>query len=279
MSPAPWRHPVPTCWNGVHTRGFLWYGVSRRLALALIVCGLLPAAAGAGELTAKEIITRADDLLRGRSSAGSYRMTVTAPAWQRVYHLKAWVRERAQTFIRVTAPPKDKGFGTLRLGDNMWNYVPTVERTIKIPPSMMLQPWLGSDFSNDDLALESSIVNDYDHRILHVEPMEGSAAYKIELLPHSAAPVTWGTLIYWVRQADFVPLREEFLNERGELIKTLVFSDIRVMHDRTIPTRWTMTSRTRQGRSTVLELLDVQYNVPIDERIFTHEHLKRTDDP
>ena len=243
----------------------------------ILAAGLFPASIGAEELTAKEIVTRADDLLRGRSSSGSYRMTVTTPSWQRVYELTAWVWEREKTFIRVTVPPKDKGFGTLRRGDNMWNYLPAVERTIKIPPSMMLQPWLGSDFANDDLALESSIVNDYDHRIVTVEPVEGSDAYKIELLPHPAAPVAWGKLIYWVRRDDFVPLREEFINERGELIKVLTFSEIRFMHDRTLPTRWTMTSQTQAGRSTVLELLDVTFNIPINDAVFTHEHLKRTE--
>ena len=231
----------------------------------------------AAELTGKEIIKRSDDLLRGDSSYGFYRMTVTTPSWQRTYELTAWVFKREKTFIRITAPPKEKGFGTLRLGYNMWNYLPTVERTIKIPPSIMLQPWMGSDFSNDDLALESSILNDYEHAILGMQTLDGATAYQIELTPHPQAPVVWGTLRHWVRASDFVPLRHEFFNERGQLVKTLVFSDVRPMGDRTIPTRWTMTSQTKAGHQTVLELLQVTYNLLIPDTIFSHDHLTNTE--
>lgn len=229
----------------------------------------------AEELSAKDIVKRADDLMRGDSLQGRYNMTVTTPGWTRKLELDVWERSRNETFIRILSPAKEAGVGTLRIKESMWNYLPNVEKTIKIPPSMMLQPWMGSDFANDDLVKESSIVNDYNHTILAEEDKAGSAAYKIELIPKPGAAVTWGKILYWIRKDDFVPLSEEYYKENGELIKALVYSEVKKMNDRSIPTIWVMTPAKKEGHQTVIEVVSVEYNTPVESGIFTMENLKR----
>lgn len=249
-------------------------------ALALAATFLLPfyhaTGVSADELTAQEIVKRADDLLRGDTYQGTYVMTVITPSWQRRLELAVWGKGRDRMCIRVLAPAKEAGICTLRIGANMWNYLPTVERTIKIPPSMMLQPWMGSDFTNDDLVHESSVVHDYTHTILGEEIQDGSPAYQIELRPLPQAPVTWGKLIFWIRKDDQVPLREEYYSQSLQLIKVLAYSKIQPMSDRTIPTLWEASTVTKPGHRTTIELVDVVYNQPIDEAIFSLANVSRT---
>lgn len=230
--------------------------------------------ASAEDLTPREIIRRSDDLMRGDTSKGKYRMTVETPNWSRTLELDAYSIGRDRTFIRILSPPKEEGITTLRIKNNMWNYLPKVERTIKVPPSMMFQPWMGSDFTNDDLVKESSIVYDYNHKIVAEETVNSDDAYKIDLDPKPDAAVTWGKLILWVRKEDFVPLREEFYDEHGKLIKVLEYSVIKKMSDREIPTIWKMISVTKKDHVTTIDVIDVVYNEPIDENIFTLSNLK-----
>ena len=222
-------------------------------------------------LTARDIVKASDDLMRGTTNQGKYSMTVITPKWQRELTLQVYMKNRDKAFIRILTPAKEAGIGTLRIDSEMWNYLPKVERTIKIPPSMMLQPWMGSDFANDDLVKESSIIEDYTHEIIS----ESDKSYTIEFTPKPDAPVIWGKLIRIIRRDDFVPLKEEFFNERGKLIKVLEYSDIAQVSDRIIPKTWTMKSQIKEGHQTIIKLVDVEYNTPINDRIFSLSFLKK----
>jgi outer membrane lipoprotein-sorting protein len=157
----------------------------------------------------------------------------------------------------------------------MWNYLPSVERIVKIPPSMMLQPWMGSDFTNDDMVKESSAVNDYTHRIIGIEEIDGKPAYQIESLAKPEAAVVWGKVVYLVRKDDSIPVSQSFFNERGELIRVLNFSDIKIMDGRLMPTRWEMRPVARPENRTVVTLKAAQYDRPIDPEIFTQRNLQK----
>jgi outer membrane lipoprotein-sorting protein len=228
------------------------------------------------DVSAKEVIRKMDLILRGDSSFGLYQMSITDPDWQRTLTLKAWEKRKShKTLIRILSPPKEEGIVTLKIMLEMWNYLPRVERIIKIPPSMMLQPWMGSDFTNDDLVKASSMVNDYTHKILAEEKLQGHDAYKVELLPKPDAPVVWGKIMAWVRKADSMPLRQEFFNEQGELIRVLVFSAIKEVRGRVIPTHWEMTPIKKKGRKTVMQVLDLQIDLPIEDSVFSLRNLKQ----
>lgn len=247
----------------------------KKLKIFIVFFLFLSGVSSAQEINPTEIIRRADDLLQGQSSSGTYRMTVKTPSWERKLELIVSAKNKEKTFIRIISPAKEAGIGTLRVKNEMWNYLPNVERTIKIPPSMMLQPWMGSEFANDDLVKESSIVNDYTHRLLAEESLDGKTVYKIELIPKPEAAVIWGKIFMWVGTDPEVPLREEYYDERGKLIKILHFSDIGKVSDRIMPRIWRMESKVKPGHETTIELWDVQYNIPIDDNIFSLNNLKK----
>jgi outer membrane lipoprotein-sorting protein len=242
------------------------------LTLAVFSVALAPSfSASAQEPTTREILDRVESLLWGHTVAGEYEMTITTPRWQRTLVLRAWMERPRLSFIRILAPAKEKGIGSLRIGAEMWNYLPNVERTIKIPPSMMLQPWMGSDFTNDDLVKSSSLVDDYASRILR----EDGPAYVIELIPKPEAAVVWGKILYWVRKDDLIPLKEEFYDERDSLVRTLTFSDVRSMGGRVIPTTWDIRPSDKQGNSTAIVVKSAVYDQPIDAETFTQRNLQK----
>jgi len=245
----------------------------RLLLLSLVLA--LNAPVAAQEPSAREILDRAETLLWGKTVQGEYEMTINTPRWQRTLALRAWMERPKRSFIRILAPAKEKGIGSLRIGAEMWNYLPNVERTIKIPPSMMLQPWMGSDFTNDDLVKSSSLIDDYTQRILREEAAGGGAAYVLELIPKPDAAVVWGKILYWVRKGDFIPLKEEFYSERGELVRVLTFSEVRPVGGRTIPTRWEIRPSDKPGNSTTIVIKSAVYDRSIDSEVFTQRNLQK----
>ena len=243
--------------------------------LALAILASWQSVARAQDLDGREIVDRSEKLLWGKTFQGELEMSVATPRWQRTLSLRVWIERPQRSFIRILTPAKEAGIGSLRIGSEMWNYLPKVERTIKIPPSMMLQPWMGSDFTNDDLVKESSVVDDYSHHIVRTESTDGQAAYVIEAIPKPDAAVVWGKILFWVRKADFVPLKEEFYSERGELVRVLTFSEVRSLGGRSVPTRWQMRPRDKPDNVTTLVLKSARYDEPIDAELFTQRNLQK----
>ncbi len=229
----------------------------------------------AQSVDANAIIRRTEQELRSRTELGTVSMTVRTPDWQRTLAMNYWAVNPDKTFIRVTAPVKDAGTSTLRLGSNMWNYMPSVERVIKIPPSLMLQSWLGSDFTNDDLVRESSLVKDYDHKLAGEATQDGDPCYRIVSTPKPNAPVVWGHLVLFVRKKDALPRREEYYDENDTLRKVLSFEDIRLVDGRLFPMRWKMMSVTKSGHETVLVYDKLKFDRPVAASVFTQENLQQ----
>lgn len=249
-------------------------GAAWLAALALALAQAAPLAR-AQEPGGRELVERVDTLLWGETLQGEFEMTIATPRWQRTLALRAWLERPRRSFVRILAPAKERGIGSLRIGAEMWNYLPNVERTIKIPPSMMLQPWMGSDFTNDDLVKQSSAVDDYTQRVLREEESGGVRAYVVEALPKPDAAVVWGKIVYWVRKADYLPLKQEYYSERGELVRVMSFSEVRPMGGRTIPTRWEMRPSDKPGNATTIVVKSALYNRPIDAEIFSQRHLQQ----
>ena len=235
----------------------------------------LPSVGTAQELDARTVVDRAESALWGKTLQSELTMTVTTPRWTRTLELAAWIDRPRRSFIRILAPAKEAGIGSLRIGSEMWNYLPNVERTIKIPPSMMLQPWMGSDFTNDDLVKESSRIDDYTHRILGVDTAANAYAYVVESVPRPDAPVVWGRIVMRVRRGDFLPVSEEFYDERGTLIRVMTFSNVRAIGGRTIPTKWEMRSVAKSGNVTTIVMKRATYDAPIAADVFTQRNLAK----
>ncbi len=232
-------------------------------------------------LDASEIAQRADDNMRSDRTAFKARMIVESPRLSsaRTVAFSSWEdRETKSSFIRIHEPAKDKGSGFLKLHPNLWMYIPRVERTMRIPPSMMLSSWMGSDFTNDDLVRDSSEVEDYTHELLGIEPTLESAgdrrAYVVQYTPREEAAVVWGRIVAWIDVETHAPLRQEFFDEDGEKLRVLVFSDHREIDGRWVPHHWSLTPLEKPGHSTVIEVEEMRFDVEIDERVFTKRHLE-----
>jgi outer membrane lipoprotein-sorting protein len=241
----------------------------------------IPLRVSGEDLGAQELVRKMDDLMRGGTSYMKMKMIIHNPDWRKPREFEMFSydsRNDGKAFIRITAPARDRGSGFLKISYNLWMYVPRTERVMKVPPSMMHQSWMGSDFTNDDLVRESSIVKDYDHKVLGVEDHpDGGRVYHLELLPRPEAPVVWGKILLWVRDQGFIPTKQQYFDEDKRLVNEMLFLEARDMGGRRIPTVWEMRSMTKPGHRTVLEILEAKFDIEIDPGIFTERNLKTKD--
>ena len=246
---------------------FIWGGA----ALVLISSTVL-----AGEPDAGAVIAKAWDYMRGKTSASVVKMTVHRADWERTSVIKAWTRGREDSIFQITAPKKDKGNGTLKIGRDMWTYNPKINRVIKIPPSMMSQSWMGSDFSNNDLSKADTILNDYTHEIESTQTQDGVTVYEIKAVPKPDAPVIWGMQKLKVRE-DGILLAQAFYDEDMNVVKIMTTTDIKDIGGRRFPVKWTMRSMNADSREdyTLLAYDALQFDVPVQDRLFTVNALKK----
>jgi outer membrane lipoprotein-sorting protein len=254
-----------------------------RVGVALAAFALLVVApVRARAVDAAEIVRRAEDALRGRTAEMKLRMTITTPRWTRELVIRSWDdRAHDRSFSRVLEPPKDKGTAFLRDRDAFWTWLPRVERAMRIPPSMMLQAWMGSDFTNDDLARESSLEKDYVAVLAGEEELEGVASYRLELRPKPEAPVVFAKLELTIEKASYAPLLYVYYDEpesgRFEALRQLRFSDVRIVQGRPLPHVWEMTPLDKPGHSTRVVLEEVALDQELDAEIFTQANLRRSE--
>jgi len=224
---------------------------------------------------AKEIVKKADELMRSKSSYSEMTMTIVKPDWSRTMSMKIWALEPDYALIYITSPARDKGTVTLKRKNEVWNWLPSAQKVIKIPPSMMLQSWMGSDFTNDDLVRQSSIVEDYNHSLLGEEKLNGYQSYKIEMIPKPEAGVVWGKILAWISKEKFLQIKADYYDEDGYLVKTFTGSEERKMDGRNILTHWEMTPVDKPGNKTMMEYSNIEFNFKVDQSFFSEQNMKR----
>lgn len=225
-------------------------------------------------LTAKQVVKRATDNVRGESSQSELIIRTVRPTWQREMTLKTWTKGDKYAMILVKSPVKDQGVAFLKRDKEVWNWVPVLERSIKMPPSMMTQSWMGTDFTNDDLVKESSMVEDYEHSFAGDTTIANRDCYVIKMIPKPEAAIVWGKLIVCIDKTDFLELHSKFYDEEGELINIMNASDIKRMDGRLIPTYLEMIPAGKRNQKTILVYSNVSFNKPIDVSFFTLQQMK-----
>lgn len=249
--------------------------MKKNLMLALLL--LLPVWVAGDEPDATQIVRDAIDHWRGLSSYTEMKMVIHRPDWERSMTMRAWTKGDDQTLVRVTEPTKDRGNGTLTDENSMWSFSPKVNRVIKIPSSMMGQSWLGSDFSNKDIARADDIIDQYDHSILVREEIDGVVVNEIESIPHEDAAVVWGREVLKIRD-DHVVLEHAFYDQDGELVKKLVSLDVGEMGGRTIAKRQRMSKADKPEEWTEVSVIDVEYEIELKDSLFTLSSLQNPRD-
>jgi outer membrane lipoprotein-sorting protein len=241
----------------------------------LFVIGIVMAPFVANSQDAKEIVEIMDRKWRGEYVTQQMTMTIVRPSWQRSISMKTWGRGIDYSLVYVTAPAKERGQVFMKRDKEMWNWVPSIDRMIKLPPSMMMQSWMGSDFTNDDLIRESSVVRDYTHTIIGEEVIGDRLCHKIELIPKPDAAVVWGKVILWITKEDYLQLKIEFYDEDEFLVSTQNLSDIKEMGGRVVPCRLEMVPADEEGKKTVIEILSSDYETEVKEAFFSQQNMKR----
>jgi outer membrane lipoprotein-sorting protein len=224
--------------------------------------------------SALEIVKKSDEKFRGLSSYSVLKMQIKRADWSREMKMKAWSQGEDETLILITSPKRDQGITFLKKKNEMWNWQPTIQRVIKMPPSMMMQSWMGSDFTNDDLARQSSIVSDYSHKITGEDKIEGRSCYVIELKPKEDAPVVWGKVKLWISKNDFLQLRAEFYDEDNFLVNTVFSSNIREIGGRILPTVMKLVPADQPKNSTILEYEQLDFRVKFKNDFFSVKNMK-----
>jgi outer membrane lipoprotein-sorting protein len=245
------------------------------ILLGWIICAL-PILARAETVPvddARIIVEKAFDYWRGLSSVARFSMTIHRPDFQRTMVMKGWTKGRRDSLFFVEEPAKDAGNGTLKKGREMWSYNPKINRVIKLPPSMMSQSWMGSDFSNDDLAKSDSVLDDYFHSIKEKEFIAGLEVYTIESIAKEYAPVVWGKQELVVRE-DGILLQQSFFDEEMILVKEMTAEKIEQFGGRLFPRIWTMRRADEEDRYTRLEYFELNFGDELDDRMFTLASLK-----
>ena len=227
-------------------------------------------------MSATEIVRKADEKFNGEKSGISIMiMTIVRPSWERTVEFKSWTMGRENSLTLITAPAKDQGQTFLKRGQEMWNWNPSINRLIKLPPSMMSQGWMGSDYTNDDILKESSLVNDYTHEIVGEEKVGDRQCFKIRMVAKENASVVWGHQFRWIDKKDLLVLKAELYDEDGYLVRTELGSEIKVMDGRVIPTLLELLPADEKGNKTIVIIKDIKFNVPIEESFFSQQNMKR----
>jgi outer membrane lipoprotein-sorting protein len=247
----------------------------KKTIFSLIVLLFTLNPAEAQDLTAKQIIIKADNLQRGENNKGEMSMTIIRPKWERTITMKTWSKGRDFSMTYITSPAKDKGQVFLKRKSEMWNWVPSINRMIKIPPSMMAQGWMGSDYSNDDILKESSIVVDYEHKIIGEEKVDNIVCYKLELIPKEDAAVVWGKVLKWISKDEFWQMKTEYYDEDNELIRTEVASEVKTFGDRDLPSKIEIIPADKPGQKTLIIILSSEFNIKLDDGFFSQQNMKR----
>ena len=224
-------------------------------------------------MDASQIVTDAFRYWRGEASVAEVEMLIHRPTWERRMTIAGWTRGDRESLFRITEPAKDRGNGTLKKDRNMWMYNPKINRIIKLPPSMMSQSWMGSDFSNNDLSKTDSLLREYEHRITGTEEMSGMRVFLIESIPREDAPVIWGKQRLKIRE-DHIFLLQEFYDEDGLLVKAMSAEQIEMLGDKRFPRVWVMRQADKPDEYTKLTYRKLQFKKQLPDRIFSITNLK-----
>ncbi len=221
-----------------------------------------------------EIIDKIDRLFRSETSWSKFEMRIETPDWQRTLKMEGWTEGLDKTFIRILSPKKETGTATLRIDNEMWNYFPKINKVMKVPPSMMMGSWMGSDFTNDDIVKESSMRDDYTASLIQPAGAERDYYYA-EFIPREDSPIVWGRIVAKVRKQDYIPVREEFYDEKGHLMRIMELKDIKPLGGKVFPAVMELIPLNKKDHRTVVTYTDALFDLELPKDIFTLRNLQK----
>jgi len=252
-----------------------WQKRSVALCSGLALLSSVQISHAADDQRAREIVDRVARLSSSKSSIATVEMQITNENWQRNISVQIWALGEDKVRVRIGSPREDAGTGVLKVGSDIWYYLPKADRTIKMPPAMTMTSWMGSHFTLDDLVKASQLARDYFTALSFAGERNGVEVDEITLTPRPEAVVVWGKIVLEVRRADHMPTRQRYYDEDGKLVRELTFSDYKNMSGRLIPTRMVMRPMDKAGEQTTIVYKNILFDVAISEEMFSLNNLKR----
>ena len=253
-------------------RRFSLCALSAAAAVVLCLAGAAAQTAAPVAPDVEALLQHLDDLYRSRSSVARIEIEVTTARSTRTMRLRAWTRGEEEVLVVIEAPPREEGTATLRVGNNLWNYLPRIARTIRVPPAAMLGSWMGTDFTNDDLVKESSLRKDFAARIDRRSTAPSGWWLALDVKP--------GVVGRWARievlvSDDRLPVEERHYDRKGRLARTMYFRDVKVLGGRRLPTHIALVPADTAGQRTEMRYLDLQFDLPVSDDTFSLSRLER----
>lgn len=247
----------------------------KRILSLLLMLSMGLMSIGQSDPEALRIIQKVEDQVRGNSSEAEMTMSVIRPDYTRNVSMKAWSLGDDFGLTLITAPARDQGMAFLKRGREVWNWQPSIDRTIKMPPSMMTQGWMGSDLTTEDLVRQNSIINDYHHTMLSEQSLQGIRCHVIELRPKADAAVVWGKIVMYISKDDYLQYLTQFFDEDMVLVNTMTGSEPRTFGRRKLLTQLEIQPADKPRQKTVFRYENIKFDVPMKEDFFSLQNLKR----
>lgn len=226
-----------------------------------------------GKLDLDAVVDHFENLYRSASSVSRAELIVTKPRRKKSMRMTIWTRGEDRALVVVDEPPREKGTATLKVDKNLWNYLPRIQRTIRIPPSMMLSPWMGSDFTNDDLVRESSFREDYTYEL--VGRSESPAGWLIRFQAKEGVVGLWKRFELVVSPDGRLPVEAKYFDRRDRLARTMVWDEVKPFGTRRVPSHMTLVPTDKQGYKTEMVYLDIDYDADVPDSTFSLSRLEQ----
>ena len=229
-----------------------------------------------GKPDLEAIVKHFEDMYRADSSTSRAELTVTKPRRTRTIKMKVWTRGTEKALILITSPAREKGIATLKFDTNLWNYLPRIKRTIRIPPSMMLGSWMGSDFTNDDLVKEASMSEEYTYQL--VGHSEKPLGWRVRFDARPGVVGLWKRIDLVVSEDGRIPLEAYYYDRKGRLARTITWDEGRDFGKKRIPARMTLVphDKKKKGHKTEMRYLDIKFDVDVPASTFSLSRLERS---
>ncbi len=223
----------------------------------------------------KKTIEKAEQKLRGKSSIAELIITTVRPKYQREMQMKIWNQGDDYSLMYITSPARDRGTTYLKRIKEIWYYLPSIERNIKMPPSMMSQSWMGTDISNDDLVKKTSLANDFTPTFIETEKIDGLDCYHISLIPLENSEVIWGKIEIWIDVKNHITMKQTSFDEDMELVNTMQSFNVKEMGGEIIATEMEFFPADHPEQKTTMKYVSIKFDVKIPPQYFTTQYMTR----
>ena len=224
--------------------------------------------------TGTEILEKVDDNTVVTSWNYSAKMIISLGGTIREKEFIGYAIGKESAYMEFTSPARDKGTRFLKLGDEIWMYLPSVERATKIAGHMLRQSMMGSDFSYDDIVENRRLTELYNVELAGIDTVDGRECHVVSLTA-KVPEVNYYYRKMWIDKDIYAAVKVELYAKSGKLLKEVKVSEFKRVSGYTFPTNVRMVNKLRQETYTELQLEDVQLDVKIPDRIFTKAYLER----